>query len=130
MFWIKLNIVDQTRHKEEKNQSRVRAFLKSHFLNTCGTKLWELWRKSYIFSVKWTSITGWCENLLPGAWKLQFPLVLAGTKCLMSHVFCLFTVSIYLVWIFHVCTVIKTTHHDMWHLTKQFSLTLLKLLLC
>lgn len=65
--------------------------------NTCGIKLSELWRKGYIFPMKYISMSGCCENLPHGVQKLQFPLVLNGTKCLSSHVFHMFTVHVYLV---------------------------------
>lgn len=129
MFWIKSNIVDQRVHKEGKESQGSEIFLKSHFLNTPVEPNFESsGEKSPFFLWNWYLCLKWCENLLPEAWKLQFPLVLTGTKCLMSRLS--FDYCIHVSCMNILCMHIETTHHDIWHLTAQFSLTLLKLLLC
>lgn len=128
MFQIKVNIVNQRGHKEERKSQGSELFKVSLSEHTCGTKLWGFWREISILFLKWISMTGLCENLLLGAWKLQFPLVLTGTKCLMSHYCIAYCIHISCMNI--PCMHIETTHHGIWNLTAQFSLTLLKLLLC
>lgn len=105
IFWIKANIVDQRRHKEEKKvkgQSFFEVLFSEH---TCGTKLWEFWRKISIFSE--TDVYDWMMWESP-SWSLETSVSNGLNWNQMLNVTCficlLYPYILYEYSIFHVYT--------------------------
>lgn len=126
MLIIKANIVNQRWHKEEKKVRGQSFFEVSLSECTCGTKLWEFWRKISIFSE--TDICDWMMWESP-AWGLETSVSIGLNWNQMLDVTCVsFVCCIHVSCMNIPCMHIGPTHHGIRHLTAQFSLKVVTML--